>query len=85
MSHLTTISLTDAEDQFIASQIQAGEYGSASEVMRAALRLLETEKQRVAALRQAIAEGDAAYVRGEVVTYNRPGELAAELKERLRR
>ena len=85
MSHLTTISLTDAEDQFIASQIQAGEYGSASEVMRAALRLLETEKQRVAALRQAIAEGDAAYARGEVITYSRPGELATELKERLRR
>lgn len=58
----TSISLSDHFDGFIASQIQAGRYDTASEVVRAALRLLEeheTEYQRkLEALREALREGD---------------------------
>jgi antitoxin ParD1/3/4 len=50
-------------DQFITSTVKAGHYANASEVMRTALRLLEKEErefeQKLAALRTAIAEGDA--------------------------
>jgi antitoxin ParD1/3/4 len=50
-------------DQFITSTVKAGHYANASEVMRTALRLLEKEErefeQNLAALRTAIAEGDA--------------------------
>lgn len=83
MQHRKTISLTAKDDQFISAQIEAGEYGNASEVVRAGLRLLEQEQLKLAALRQAIAEGDAAYARGDVTTYTEPGQLAADLKSRL--
>lgn len=50
-------------DQFVTSTVKAGHYANASEVMRTALRLLEKEEQeyeqKLAALRTAIAEGDA--------------------------
>jgi antitoxin ParD1/3/4 len=83
MQHRKTISLTAKDDAFIASQLDCGEYGNASEVVRAGLRLLEQEKLKLAALRQAIDEGDAAFARGEFKTYNAPGQLAADLKAKL--
>jgi hypothetical protein len=39
---------------------------------------------KLAARRQAIDEGDAAYARGEFTAYTKPGQLAAELKAKLR-
>ena len=57
------VSLTRELDAFIAAKVQAGLYANASEVMRTALRLLEREEreyeEKLAALRVAIAEGDA--------------------------
>jgi antitoxin ParD1/3/4 len=57
------VSLTKELDQFIAAKVEAGLYANASEVMRTALRLLEKEEreyeEKLAALRTAIAEGDA--------------------------
>jgi len=57
------VSLTKELDQFIAAKVEAGLYANASEVMRTALRLLEKEEreyeEKLAALRAAIAEGDA--------------------------
>lgn len=83
MQHRKTISLTAKDDAFIAAQLDAGEYGNASEVVRAGLRLLEQEQLKLAALRQAIDEGDAAYERGEFTSYTEPGQLAADLKAKL--
>jgi antitoxin ParD1/3/4 len=83
MQHRKTISLTSKDDAFIAAQLDSGEYGNASEVVRAGLRLLEQEKLRLDALRKAIASGDAACARGEFTTYTEPGQLAADLKARL--
>jgi antitoxin ParD1/3/4 len=84
MQYRKTISLTAKDDAFIAGQIEAVEFGNASEVLRAGLRLLEQEQLKLAALRQRIADGEAAYARGDFKRYAEPGDLAAELKTILR-
>ena len=57
------VSLTKELDKFVSSRVEGGLYANASEVMRTALRLLEKEEreyeEKLAALRTAIAEGDA--------------------------
>lgn len=57
------VNLTKELDEFVAAQVKGGLYANASEVMRAALRLLEKEdreyEEKMAVLRAAIAEGDA--------------------------
>ena len=59
MAKNTSVSLGDHFDQFIAAQLSTGRYGSATEVVRAALRLLENEEQKLENLCQMIAEGRA--------------------------
>jgi antitoxin ParD1/3/4 len=58
MAKNTSIKLGDHFDDFINAQLQHGRYGSASEVIRQGLRLLEEHEQKVEALRQAIIEGE---------------------------
>jgi len=82
MQHRKTISLTAKDDAFISGQVESGEYGNASEVVRAGLRLLEQEQAKLAALRQAIAEGDADAKAGRTRAY-RPGQLADRAKRRI--
>lgn len=53
----TSISLGDHFDQFVSTQVSAGRYKNVSEVIRAGLRLLETEESKVAALKNAIQTG----------------------------
>jgi antitoxin ParD1/3/4 len=57
------VNLTDELDSFVLSRVENGRYENASEVVRAALRMLEREEQeyesKLAALRAAIDEGDA--------------------------
>jgi antitoxin ParD1/3/4 len=53
----TSISLGNYFDQFVSSQVSAGRYKNVSEVIRAGLRLLEVEENKVIALRNAIQEG----------------------------
>lgn len=57
MSKNTSITLGNYFDQFIQSILQEGRYKNASEVVRAGLRLLEEEEQKIIALRHAIDEG----------------------------
>jgi antitoxin ParD1/3/4 len=57
------VNLTDELDQFILDKVKNGRYENASEVVRAALRSLERDEreyeEKLAALRAAIAEGEA--------------------------
>ena len=57
MAKNTSVSLGEHFDRFIAAQLSKGRYGSATEVVRAGLRLLENEEQKLETLRQLIAEG----------------------------
>jgi len=57
MSRNTSISIGDYFDNFIQNRISAGRFKNASEVVRAGLRLLEAEENRIIALREAIQEG----------------------------
>jgi antitoxin ParD1/3/4 len=55
----TSISLGEHFTHFIASSVREGRYSSASDVVRAGLRLLEEHESRVKALRRAVEEGEA--------------------------
>ena len=57
MSKNTSITLGNHFEDFIQNRISTGRYKNASEVIRAGLRLLEEEEDRVTALRKAIQEG----------------------------
>ncbi len=57
MNRNTSISLGTYFDKFVQGRIMAGRYNNTSEVIRAGLRLLEEEENKVIALKNAINEG----------------------------
>ncbi|QNR24565.1 type II toxin-antitoxin system ParD family antitoxin [Croceimicrobium hydrocarbonivorans] len=58
MSKNTSILLGDYFKSFIEKQIQTGRYNSASEVVRAALRVFEQEEAHKVALIEALKKGE---------------------------
>ena len=58
MGRNTSVSLGEHFESFINSEVASGKYGSASEVVRSALRLLESEEKKINQLRNALIEGE---------------------------
>lgn len=58
MATNTSISLDEHFSEYIAAEVRSGRYRSASEVVRAGLRLLEDQETRMAALRSALIAGE---------------------------
>lgn len=54
----TTVALGAHFDEFVKATIQSGRYTNVSEVIRAGLRRLEEDEQKIAALRAAIEDGE---------------------------
>lgn len=63
----TSLSLGEHWEVFIRNEVSSGRYGSASEVVRSALRVLEERKTKLEALRAHLAEGATQAARGEFV------------------
>jgi len=58
MAQNTSISLDDHFSGFLANEVSSGRFRSASEVVRAGLRLLEDQETRLAVLRTALVAGE---------------------------
>lgn len=60
----TSFILGDHFDAFVASQVEAGRYRNATDVIRSGLRLLEERETKLQALRHALIEGEQSGVAG---------------------
>jgi len=57
MGRNTSVSLGDYFENFVDNRVSEGRFKNASEVIRAGLRLLEEEENKIVALKKAINEG----------------------------
>ncbi|WP_118974800.1 type II toxin-antitoxin system ParD family antitoxin [Taibaiella koreensis] len=58
MKKNTSVALGDYFEDFVEHSVAEGRYKNASEVIRAGLRLLEEEENKIKALKNAIREGE---------------------------
>ena len=77
----TSLSLGNHWEVFIKNEIACGRYGSASELVRDALRHLEERNSKLAALRAHLAEGEAQATKDEFVKDFSMEGLLAELDQ----
>ena len=75
MGRTTSVTLGESLIGFIEEMIKSGRYGSTSEVVRSALRLLEQQEYETQSLRNAIDVGDLSGESELTVT-----EIAAKIK-----
>lgn len=79
MARNTSVSLGDHFADFVDRQVAGGRYGSASDVVRAGLRLLEEHETRLEALRTALVEGEGS---GTAQPFDVEAFLAAKRRDR---
>lgn len=58
MAKNTSILIGEHFEKFISNEVSTGKYSSASEVVRTALRLLESEEEKRVALIKALTRGE---------------------------
>ena len=58
MAKNTSVLLGEHFEKFISRKVASGKYGSASEVVRTALRILEFEEEKKSALIKALIKGE---------------------------
>ena len=79
------ISLSDQFETFIASSIEEGRYGNASEVVREGLRLLQQreaeDKAKIEWLRSAVQEGVDAMERGDYIVLDTDQDIDAMMND----
>jgi antitoxin ParD1/3/4 len=87
MARNTSVSLGDHFTGFIDEQVASGRYASASDVIRAGLRLLEHEVEQYAWMRARLAESDADLEAGRVHEESDEfwEEIDREVDERVKR
>ncbi len=78
MGKNTSISLGSYFENFISSEVASGKYNSVSEVVRSALRLLESEERKLTELRNALIEGE----NSQMIEYFDAKKHLAELHKR---
>lgn len=81
MERNTSVILGSHFDNFIQSEIQSGRYKSASELIRSALRKLETERTKINAINDALVVGEHS---GEATAFDNKAfkeQMRAKLKD----
>ncbi|ABB08393.1 putative transcriptional regulators, CopG/Arc/MetJ DNA-binding domain protein [Burkholderia lata] len=76
MSRNTSVSLGDHFAEFVDAQVQSGQYGSASDVIRVGLRFLESHETQMRALQEALQAGDASGASGAPEPFDSEAFLA---------
>jgi antitoxin ParD1/3/4 len=76
------VSLTPELEKFVANKVATGRYSSASEVVRAGLRILEEEERWLVYARDRIAQGIEELKAGKFVTKE---QFLANIAERKRK
>ena len=85
MAKNTSVVLGDHFEEFVAEQVSSGRYGSASEVLRASLRLLEEREKRLVNLRAALIAGEESGDAGPLDIAETKRRARAEILNRRRR
>ena len=78
MEKNTSISLGNHFESFINDEITSGRYNTVSEVIRSALRLLETEEQKTKKLIKALESGE----NSEIIENFKPTEHLQDLHKK---
>lgn len=79
MSRTTSVTIGPQLDEFVSKLMASGRYGSTSEVVRTALRLLEREEYQTRALKEAIEAGDRSGESGQSLH-----DIATQVKQKAR-